>query len=173
MAERANTLALVHETTHQLTFNTGVLERGSDVPRCISEGLATYAETRRPDASKGRIGDVNEDRLKVLVDASQSGQEWPPLVQLLCEDKLFEDGQTEQLAYAKSWLFTHAFLNSAQGRLRAFRDYLDVLRRRTDANNRFGDATDILGDLDKIDADLTRYAKQLPAPRRRISLRRG
>ena len=53
--ELDNTLALVHETIHQLTYNTGVLDLKADVPLCVSEGLATYGETWRP-RHKGEIG---------------------------------------------------------------------------------------------------------------------
>ena len=37
---------LVHEATHQLSFNTGLLNREGDTPLCIVEGLGTYGESR-------------------------------------------------------------------------------------------------------------------------------
>ena len=54
--ERVNTLTLIHEATHQLTFNTGLLNRLGDVPLCLSEGLAMYWRSlapRRPPAAGG------------------------------------------------------------------------------------------------------------------------
>ena len=39
-------ITLSHEATHQLTFNTGLLNRKGDVPMCIAEGLAVYGEIR-------------------------------------------------------------------------------------------------------------------------------
>ena len=45
--ERVNLLALVHETTHLLCFNTGLLSRKANVPAWVSEGLATYVEIWR------------------------------------------------------------------------------------------------------------------------------
>src|SRR5262249_31489909 len=41
---QTNMETLTHEATHQLTFNTGLLARKSDVPLSIMEGLAMYCE---------------------------------------------------------------------------------------------------------------------------------
>ena len=65
--ERVNLLALVHETTHLLCFNTGLLSRQTDVPDWVSEGLATYVElwqkNKRPATP---IGSVNRPWLLCL-----------------------------------------------------------------------------------------------------------
>src|SRR5207253_922227 len=42
-----NQIALAHEATHQLTYNTGMIEREGDVPLAIVEGLAMYGEIRK------------------------------------------------------------------------------------------------------------------------------
>src|SRR5262249_33190682 len=80
LAARANTVALVHEATHQLCFNTGLLDRKGDVPLCISEGLATYGEVRRP-RGPDRVGSLNRERWAVLVDGRRviGRQEQKPL----------------------------------------------------------------------------------------------
>ncbi len=63
--ELANTIALMHEATHQLTFNTGLLDRQGDVPLFLSEGLAMYGETRRP-SGKEKVGELNLEWLPTL-----------------------------------------------------------------------------------------------------------
>ncbi len=51
---RVNTFTLVHEAIHQLTYNTGLLDRQADVPVAISEGLATFGEHARSPATAGQ-----------------------------------------------------------------------------------------------------------------------
>ena len=105
-AEKINLFTLVHETSHQLSFNTGLLDRGTPVPLCISEGLATYVELWRLGV-KNAIGGLNRPRLLALRDA----QDWIPIADLLADDKGFEPA-TEQLAYAESWLLVHHLMRA-------------------------------------------------------------
>ena len=44
-AGHKNITTLAHEGTHQLTFNTGLLNRQGDAPRAVVEGIALYGET--------------------------------------------------------------------------------------------------------------------------------
>jgi hypothetical protein len=163
---RANTISLLHEATHQLTFNTGLLERKSDVPLVISEGLGMYGEVRSPKG-KVKIGDNNLLRLKVLVDAhperptaKTKGKEKPWLTfnKLLTDETLFEDPkernpELEQLAYAHSWLIVHYLLHS-QERLPQFQKYLKTIRARKDKERRLEDAKTAFGDFEVLEKDL-------------------
>ncbi len=57
--ERVNLLALVHETTHLLCFNTGMLSRQTDVPDWVSEGSGHLRRTlaKKQEASHtDRVG---------------------------------------------------------------------------------------------------------------------
>ena len=152
IAEQNNTLALVHETVHQLTFNTGVLDLKADVPLCVTEGLATYAETWRP-RHRGEIGSKNQRRLLGLNEAAKMGQKWIPLATLLADDKLIDDRETEQIAYAECWMFAYKMLREP-ARAAKFRAYLAALRERPDPKKRIEIATAHLGDLDKLDRDI-------------------
>jgi hypothetical protein len=162
---RANTMALVHEATHQLTYNTGLLERGTDIPKCINEGLAVYAEVRRPDEKKGKIGDRNDPRLNVLLDAANKQEPWFAVSRLITDDSLFDKPETEQLAYAQSWLLVHALMNS-QTRREQFKKYLAALRGRREASQRLKDAAAAFGDLDRLDQELIKYYTTLTGNRR-------
>jgi hypothetical protein len=154
LAERANTFALVHEVTHQLTFNSGLLNPSSQVPKLISEGLATYAETRRPDA-KARIGAVNQPRLADL----GKGPDWIPLPDLLASDAAFDDPSRSQRAYAAAWLCIFTLMNDPKLRPGLIA-YLDRLREGP-AADRVKTATETLGDLSELEAAMRARATKL------------
>jgi hypothetical protein len=156
LSARANTVALMHEAAHQLCFNTGLLDRARDIPTAISEGLAVYCETRRPDG-RGRVGQVNFDRLAAL-----SGQSLFPVSDLLTRDTLFDEQKTQQVAYSQAWVLVHLLMQTpeAQARLRA---YLDRLRSTGAPAGRLDDARTTLGDLQRLDSDLRKHALKLGA----------
>lgn len=151
---RANTVALTHEATHQLCFNTGLLSRAADVPLCVSEGLAMFAESRSPDGKSIKIGDVNRYRLQDLVKASKAGPPWITLRELLTKDSLFDDPETRGLADAESWLMTYTLLRPP--RLPAFRAYLSTISSRKAATDRLADAEAHLGPIGPLDAAVRR-----------------
>ena len=147
-----NTLALVHETTHQLTYTTGLLDPKADVPLAISEGLATFGETWTPRHKSG-IGAVNLRRRKGFDEARRQGARWIPVARLLADDKLLDGEATQQVAYAESWLLASKFMKDP-ARLPRFRDYLAALRLRPEPARRIEVATEHLGDLEKLDREL-------------------
>jgi hypothetical protein len=147
---RANTVALTHEATHQLCFNTGLLSRAADIPLTISEGLALYAEIRSPNGKPTKLGDLNRYRLQ---DLTRAGQPWIPLQELLTKDSLFDDPQTRGIADAESWLLTYYHMSTKE-RVPAFRAYLSALSTRRDATHRREDAESKLGDLEALDKRL-------------------
>ena len=152
ISEQDNTLQLVHETIHQLTFNTGLLDLKADVPRCVSEGLATYAETWRP-RRQGVIGGKNDRRLLGLKQGLDQGVAWIPLKTLLEDDKVFDDQKTVQVAYAESWMFAYTMLKQP-AKLAKFRAYLGALREKPEPSKRIEVATTHLGDLEKLDKEI-------------------
>ncbi|GAC1469796.1 MAG: hypothetical protein NVSMB9_14060 [Isosphaeraceae bacterium] len=148
-----NTFTLVHESIHQLTYATGLLAWEGDVPLAISEGFATYGETWR--VGRPVFGQVNRARLKVLEEPHEGG--WISVDQLLKDDTLFSMPETEQVAYAESWILLYEMLRSST-RARALRAYLSALRTRRDAGKRLEDAEKWLGNLTRLDTDLKRTA---------------
>lgn len=163
VAKQANLVSLVHEATHQLTFNTGLLNRDGDVPVALSEGLATYAETWQPSGRISRLGHENAGRRQGFDYARREGQAWIPLSQLLQKDDVFRDGggggdsdAVLQLAYAEAWLLVYQLLQPSS--LARFRAYLRAIRGRKDTSSRLDDAKQALGDLDAFDRSLRRKA---------------
>jgi hypothetical protein len=152
-AERLNLFTLVHETTHLVSFNTGVLARGSPPPLCLSEGFATYVELWEPGA-RNTIGGLNRPRLKALRDS----EDWIPVSELLATDDAFE-GEQEQLAYAESWLLTQHFLRAA-GRVPRFREYLVELGKGLKRAEAVAAAETRLGSLKRLDRTLKDEARR-------------
>jgi hypothetical protein len=152
-AERINLFTLVHESAHQLSFNTGILERGNEPPLCVSEGLATYVELWSP-GTKNSIGGKNTLRLKALRQAG----DWIPIADLLAGDAAFQP-ETEQLAYAESWVLMHYLLRTSARRPK-LRDYLGQLRGAKKPGDRARVAEKALGPLARLNRDLKEEAQK-------------
>ena len=157
-ARQANLVSLVHEATHQLTFNTGLLNRDGDVPQCLSEGFATYAEEWQPNRLS-HLGKENHGRRQGLEVAHKAGVSWIPIAKLLADDRIFDGGggtdAALQLAYAESWIFVYVQMTL---HLTQFREYLKAIYERTDSQTRLEDSRAHLGDLDELDQSLRRAA---------------
>jgi hypothetical protein len=162
-AERANSIALFHEATHQLCFECGLLEPQADVPLFISEGLATYGEVRRPD---GRItlGARNAERiavLRTLLDrANKLKKPLTPLAELLTQDHLLDDAATAQLAYAQSWAFIHMMMQTDADQ-KKMASYLAAIRSRRNEMNRATDFEAAFGTITELDTRLEKYVTKL------------
>jgi hypothetical protein len=163
MASRSshrNMETLAHEGTHQLTFNTGLLKRGRDIPLAIVEGLGAYGEARKTDGPSD-LGRINLKRLEDLAKI-QRRVSWIPLSTLLTDDNVLRAGRSDRvlLAYAQGWLLIHYMLKEQQA-LPGFRSYLKAIQGRQDATRRIDDARAHLGDLDALDHELLRYQVRL------------
>ena len=64
-----NVRNLVHEATHQLAFNCGLMHRFYDTPRWYAEGMACFFEVPDPDSTKGwgRLGEPDPLRTRRFV----------------------------------------------------------------------------------------------------------
>jgi hypothetical protein len=151
---RVNLLALVHETTHLLCFNTGLLSRKGDVPKWVSEGLATYVEMWQKKPTE--IGAVNIPWLEYLKTRKIP---WIPIPDLIAIDNTFDVGETDvddkrpELSYAESWLLVHYLMRETQ--LPRFRAYLAELPTDGTAAQRVEYAEKHLGSLKALDRTLT------------------
>ena len=156
-----NMQTLAHEGTHQLTFNTGLLDRKADTPAFIIEGLAMYGEVRK---LSGRTppGRLNRMRLDDLSREQRRGNTWINVAQLFQDDKVLFSAPAHRaiLAYAESWLLVAYLLNDATRR-DAFRTYLGTIRHRTSPERRLADASAHLPDFANLDDQLRAYAQQL------------
>jgi Protein of unknown function (DUF1570) len=157
-----NLQLLAHEATHQLTFNTGLLNRRGDVPHSVGEGLAQYGEIRK---TTGRTapGQLHLRNLNTLATARRMDTPWYPVAQLLADDRPFlldSFARLKNLAYAQAWLLID-YLMKDRSRLERFRAYLEAIRPRIDPEYRLDDAEKHLGDLDRLNQDLLTYFVKL------------
>jgi hypothetical protein len=165
-AAQKNVRTLTHEATHQLTFNTGLLNRRGDAPRAVMEGLASYSEPRgvpghnEPGQLNGRLlDDLAHIRRRLG---------WITATDLLTDDETSFGSTLDQtlLAYAQAWLLVHHLMTSP-ARLAQFQAYLKAIYTRTGKEHRFDDAERNFGDLDRLDQELRREAirlQQSPPP---------
>ncbi|APW60292.1 DUF1570 domain-containing protein [Paludisphaera borealis] len=160
-AERLNTFTLVHETAHLLCFNTALLATDHEPPKCITEGLATYFEMWRPKARAG-VGAINRPRLLAIRQAHDGNVPWIETSRLLVEDDLFDDEQTEQLAYGQSWLLVHYLLQSPTWQPKLV-DYLKVLASIPPqaGADRVKTAEEHLGSLARMDERIRKEVRSL------------
>ena len=158
----ANLHLLSHEATHQLTFNTGLLNRRGDVPRSLAEGLAQFGEIRKP-TGRTAPGHLHLRNLNILAKARRMETPWYPVAQLLADVRPFllaSFARLKDLAYAQSWLLIDYSMKD-RSRLEGFRAYLDAIRPRINSENRLDDAEKCLGDLDRLNQELLAYFVRL------------
>ncbi len=155
-----NARTLAHEATHQLTFNTGLLNPRGDVSVSIAEGLACYGETSRV---RGRIepGLLNFQHLDDLAHVQRRAK-WIDTADLFTNDAAAAGANPDQtlLAYAQSWLLIYYLMNSPQ-RLPQLQAYFKTIFPRLDKKHRLDDAVKCFGDLDRLDQELRREAIRL------------
>jgi hypothetical protein len=159
-AGHKNVTTLAHEGTHQLTFNTGLLNRRGDAPRAVVEGIAAYGETRslRGPAAPGQINGTRLDDLAHL----RRRAKWVRAIDLLTDDAAAFGTTLDQslLAYAEGWLLVY-YLMKTPVRLPQFQAYLKTIAGRTDKSHRYDDAEKHFGDIERLDQDLRREAIRL------------
>jgi hypothetical protein len=160
-----NVKTLAHEATHQLTFNTGLVNRQGDAPLAILEGLASYSETRRLHGHY-KPGRINGPLLDDLAHIRRR-LEWIKVSELLTDDAASFGPTLDDtlLAYAQGWLLVY-YLMKSPSRLPQFQAYLKAIYARTTKEHRYDDAERNFGDLDRLDQELRREAIRLQqAPR--------
>ena len=115
----ANISTIMHETAHQLSFNTGMLNRKGDVPVWLAEGLACYCESTDNGVWKG-IGKWNPLRASSL---RQAGTKHVALRDLIKSNEWLHGPQGRQNAnvgYAQSWALFHMLITEEPEGLRRY-----------------------------------------------------
>ena len=99
---------IVHEATHQISYNCGLQTRLADNPAWLSEGLAMFFET--PDLRSNRswsgIGKVNYSRWDLYRNNVNAGKE-KKLEALIANDDRIRNPRSAVNAYAASWAWTY------------------------------------------------------------------
>ena len=98
---------IVHEATHQISFNCGLQTRLVDNPLWMSEGMAVVFETPDLGSSRSWSGvKVNYARLDRFVD-NLDADRVPPLSALVADDELFRHRETAVDSYAQAWAWNY------------------------------------------------------------------
>ncbi len=118
---------MVHETVHQLAFNSGLQVRFADNPVWFSEGLALFFEQTSVRSSLlwTRPGLVNARHHPTFVTQTQSGQLPIGLQELTQDDSVFSAAETAASAYAESWALMNWLIRREQ---QSFREYVRGLQ---------------------------------------------
>lgn len=150
---------IVHETTHQVAFNTGLHSRIGATPRWVSEGLATMFEARGIRERTGGRGAGSRINAKWLHRFRELLKRRQPrsLSRFLASDQPFRATMLD--AYAEGWALTF-FL--AETRSAKYARYLRGLAARDPlkpypAPDRLKDFQAAFGDVDRLEVAFLRF----------------
>lgn len=156
-----NVVTIIHEATHQIAFNCGLLTRYADIPLWLSEGIAVYFET--PDLKNVRgwrkIGSVNRMRL-VQFRAFARNRPQDSLKTLISSDKRLKNPKQADDAYAEAWAINYHLIRS---RKKDYTKYLKMLSKKTplikdDPETRLKEFRQVFGhDLESLDKKMLRH----------------
>jgi hypothetical protein len=162
---RQNAATVIHETAHQVAFNTGVHNRFAVTPRWLAEGLGTMFEARGvwdPQTYPAERDRINRGRLADFKANATARHTAGTLQELIASDRPFE--RDVIAAYAESWALTFYL---AERQPREYAEYLRKTAARPNfvaytAPQRIADFTSIFGDdWRMLDARVARFIGEL------------
>jgi len=152
---------VMHEVAHQLSFNTGMLNREGDIPIWLAEGLACYCEPTDNMTWKG-IGEPNPERLVPLAAVVDANGKFFPLRDMICGDGWLREAKDVNgvlLAYAQSWALFRMLM---QERPEQMRQFLRATYSRRNGEHRMTDFGEAFGsDLDRLELRYNEYIKEV------------
>ncbi len=161
-----NVATVVHEATHQISFNCGLHARYADNPVWLTEGMAMYFET--PDLSNRTgwrtIGKLNRLRLREFKQTLAKRRSPSSLLTLISNDQRLTNAQTAGPAYAEAWALSYFLINKRRPQ---YVDYLKTLSEKkpliwNTPEDRVKEFQAAFGeDLGKLDQEFTRYFARL------------
>jgi hypothetical protein len=115
---------VIHEATHQLSYNSGLQTRLAPHPLWFSEGLAVFFEPPNLKTQTGYqpIGSVSPLHLGTYRAASRV-RKVMNLKELLAHDRVFRDSATIRMAYSQSWALTYFLIRTRRAE---FLKYLET-----------------------------------------------
>jgi hypothetical protein len=158
----ANIATIMHEVAHQLSFNSGMLNRHGDVPLWLAEGLACYCEATANGSWQG-IGEINPQRVRSLADAGRAKAPLHSLHDLIACDRWLRgsDSKSILLGYAQSWALFRFLIERQPERLRA---YCALIYPQRISERRLADFQQAFGhDLAALENQYKAYVKDLIA----------
>ena len=161
-----NVATIVHEATHQIAFNSGMLTRYADNPLWLSEGMAMYFETPDLKSRSGwrTVGQPNRGRLRWFADFLAKRRPPDSLTTLVSSDDRFRDPELAGDAYAESWALTYFLIKTKRS---VYLEYLHriaakprlIVDRPDDRLREFQAAFG--QDLDRLDREFLQYLRRV------------
>ena len=156
---------IIHETTHQVSFNIGIHSRTGGTPSWVLEGMATTLEApgMRTRSSSEKSTKVNQERLEWFKSAYSQHRQPGDLAKLIASDDMFRQQTLD--AYSAAWGITW-FLTENPARAQLFSKYLKSLRGRDPlqeytAQQRLKDFQTVFGDISRLEVDYVRAIESL------------
>ena len=162
---RQNAATVIHETAHQVAFNTGVHSRFTVTPRWLAEGLGTMFEAPGvwDPQTYPRVADrINRSRFADFKGYAAPRHSPGTVQELVASDRPFE--RDAVAAYAESWALTFYL---AETQSRAYAEYLRKSAARAtfapySPPERIADFTAAFGDdWRMLDARISRFIEEL------------
>ena len=154
---------IIHEATHQVSYNLGIHSRLRGAPKWLVEGLATALEPDGMRKNRAAGERVNQERNDWFHAEYLPRRKPGSLAQMIAADKTFEDNILD--GYSEAWALTY-FLLDTSSRRRAFSSYLQRLARRDSGlrytgKQRLADFQAEFGDVARLEVQFLRFMDEL------------
>ena len=158
---------IIHETTHQVSFNIGIHSRSGGTPSWVLEGMATTLEApgmrTRSSSSSEKFTNVNQERLEWFKSGYSQRRQPGDLAKLIASEDMFRQQTLD--AYSAAWGITW-FLTENPARAQLFSKYLKSLHERDPlqeytAQQRLTDFQTVFGDISRLEVDYVRAIESL------------
>ena len=154
---------IVHETTHQVAFNTGLHSRIAQTPKWVIEGLATMFEAPGIHDSKSAAAmtRINRNRYLWFENFLKSRRRPHSLSDFIASDDPYASATLD--AYAEGWALTFFLAETRHG---SYGRYLKSLVARNpllvySEEERVADFRKAFGNLKSLEAEYVRFFENL------------
>lgn len=157
---------IVHETTHQVAFNTGVHSRTGRNPLWVVEGLATVFESPGVrDSAGGRssaAGRINRSRYLWFRNYARQRRKPRSLESFIASDHMLRTATLD--FYSQAWALSYFLMET---RPAAYNRYLKVLADRDplaaySPTDRLDDFREVFGSsLDRLETEMLRFLERI------------
>jgi hypothetical protein len=155
---------IVHETTHQVAFNTGLHSRLAETPKWVIEGLATMFEApgiRDSQKNAGPKSRINRDRFVWFMNYLKSRRQSRSLEDFISKDDLYTSATLD--AYSEGWALTFFLAETRHG---SYVRFLKAIAKREGLKaylpeQRVADFRKAFGDLKSVEADYVRFFEKM------------
>ncbi len=159
-AKSGNAMTTVHETSHQLAYNSGFQKRGVCYPFWFAEGVATNFETSDPNQPFGPMCD-NIVHQRILKDAMEN-HILVPLIDFVGLERPLRGHEKVRVCYAQAWGLFHFLFRYHRQEMRA---YIETLRvgpvTHKSATQLRDEFTKAFGPLDLIEDQWVNYIRRM------------